>query len=118
MLFKSRIEARLLKAREVWMESMFSYRGEPGLVCPPILPLLNERHLENCRLVDSRDHIMGYMPLGQSVAEIGVLAGDISTLILDKCASAELHLVALDLESRGIRRRFSREIASSQVMFL
>jgi hypothetical protein len=116
MIFKSRLEARLLKARDAWMEVMSGYRDERGLVCPPIPPMLNERHLENCRLVESRDRIMEYMPAGRRIAEVGVLAGDFSVVLLEKCAPAELHLVDLDLESRGIRRRFSSEIASGQVM--
>ena len=115
-IFKSRIETRLLKARDAWMAVMSDFRDDRGLVCPPIPPMLQDRHLENCRIVANRDRIIQLMPREGRIAEIGVLAGDFSRVLLDECYPKELHLVDLDLESHGIIGRFSGEVASGQVI--
>ncbi len=49
--------------------------------------------LVNCRLFNHRDDIIPYLPNNQIIAEVGVLAGDFSQLLLSK--AKKLHLIDL-----------------------
>lgn len=110
------MQRKLLKARDAWMQVMSDYRDERGLVLPPIPPMLEDRHLENCRIVASRDKIIQRMPPGGHVAEVGVLAGDFSQVLLDECSPTKLHLIDLDLHSHKIRERFASQVRSGTVV--
>jgi hypothetical protein len=116
MFFKSKIETKLLKARDAWMAVMSDDRDERGLVCLPIPPMLEDRHLSDCQLVSSRDAIIRRMPHGGLVAEVGVLAGDFSQVLLENCSPKELHLLDRDLHSHRIDQRFADDVSSGRVV--
>ena len=111
-----KMQRKLLKARDAWMQVMSDYRDERGLVCLPIPPMLEDRHLENCQIVASRDRIIQRMPHGGHIAEVGVLAGDFSQVLLYECSPTELHLIDLDLRSHKIEKRFAEQVRSGAVI--
>lgn len=113
---RSPLEQRLLKARDAWMEVMSEFRDARGLVLPPTPPMLEDMHLTKCRIVANRASIIRCMPPGGRIAELGVLAGDFSRVLLEECAPARLHLVDLDLESHGIRERFADDVEAGKVI--
>lgn len=110
------MQKTLLKARDAWMKEMSGYQDERGLVCLPIPPMLEDRHLASCELVASRENLLRKMPRGGRIVEIGVLAGDFSERLLESCAPAELHLVDLDLRSHHIDTRFAAQVDAGQVV--
>jgi predicted O-methyltransferase YrrM len=110
------MQKRLLKARDAWMQVMSKYRNERGLVCPPAPPMLEDLHLEKCQLISSRDKMIRRMPQGGRVAEVGVLAGDFSRILLDGCSPSELHLIDINLEAHQIRERFADEVHTGKVI--
>ena len=114
--FKPKVERRLLKARDAWMRVMSDYRDERGLVCPPAPPMIEDRHLENCQVVASRDKIIQKLPHGGPIAEVGVLAGDFSQILINECSPTELHLIDLDLCSHKIHQRFADQIKAGKVL--
>jgi len=116
MLRNWQMQRKLLKARDAWMQVMSDYRDERGLVCPPIPPMLEDRHLKNCQIVASRDRIIQRMPHGGHVAEVGVLAGDFSQVLLDGCSPSELHLIDMDLHSYNIHKRFADQVRYGRVV--
>jgi hypothetical protein len=110
------IEQKLLEARDAWMCVMSEYQDRRGLVCPPTPPMLEDRHLANCQLVASRTSIIRRVPKLGRVAELGVLAGDFSQVLLAECAPRELHLIDLDLHSCAIQQRFAAEVRKGMIM--
>jgi methyltransferase family protein len=77
---------------------------------------LQERHLRNCRVLESRDKMLHYMPQGAICAELGIFRGDFSANILRITKPATLHLV--DVAERAIeiaRERFASELSAGQV---
>lgn len=62
---------------------------------PPNAPNIPQDLLNNCRVLTSRDYMLELLPHNAIVCEIGVLHGDFSARILDKCAPAAFHLVDL-----------------------
>lgn len=109
-LFRSSMQTSLLKARDAWMEAMSRYRDDRGLVCPPVPVMLDDWHLAGCELVASRESLIRKMPRGERIAELGVLAGDFSQVLLATCAPAELHLIDLDLRSHRVAERFANQV--------
>jgi hypothetical protein len=77
--------------------------------------MLEDQHLQDCQVLASREKIIQKMPRGGQIAEIGVLAGDFSQVLLDTCGPAELHLIDLDLRSYQISQRFADEVESGTV---
>jgi hypothetical protein len=114
-MLKSEFEKKLFKARDAWMKVMSDYRNERGLVCPPIPPMLEDRHLKNCRIVASRKKIIQNMPQGGTIAEVGVLNGDFSQILIEECCPTRLHLIDLDLRTHKIHQRFAEQIKSGKV---
>jgi hypothetical protein len=112
---KSKLEKRLYKAREAWMQVMSNYQDERGLVLLPFPPMLEDRHLANCRVVASRKKIIQGMPKGGRIAEVGVLTGDFSQILLKECSPNKLHLIDKDLHTHKIHQRFSSQIKSGKV---
>jgi hypothetical protein len=110
------MQKKLLKARDAWMKVMSRYQDERGLVCPPVPPMLEDRHLARCQLVANRESLVGRLPRGGRIAEVGVLAGDFSQILLEECVPAELHLVDMHLHSHQIATRFAEQVDSGQVV--
>src|SRR5262245_34391706 len=77
---------------------------------------LPERHLRNCRLLESRERMLELLPRGAICAEVGIDKCDFSAKILAATTPAMLHLA--DISERSIARageRFAREIAAGRV---
>jgi hypothetical protein len=104
------MDRQLEKARVAWFEPMADFRNAFGLVQLPIDPVLEERHLENCRVLPHREALLRQMPTGGKVAEIGVQTGRFSKAILDICRPAQLHLVDLALQRFDVPRIFKSQI--------
>lgn len=104
------IDQALQKARAAWLEIMRDYKDPFGCIKLPITPMLTERHLENCRLLPSRESILHRMRVGGIAAEVGVQTGQFSKSILDICQPSELHLIDIDLHSFAIHEKFKTEI--------
>lgn len=100
----------LQKARAVWLEQMDEYKDPLGCIKLPLMPMLTERHLENCRLLPNREAILHSIRIGGIAAEVGVQTGKFSRAILDICRPSKLHLIDLDLHSFNIREKFKTEI--------
>ena len=102
------------------MRPMHALLRLAGLRCrrtsQPIVrpPSLEPIHLSSARVLADRDHLLGLVPIGSRVAEVGVGFGDFSRKILDVVKPCEF--VAVDLFERhasheaSYRRRFNREI--------
>ena len=56
---------------------------------------LSEKHLENCRVLPSRDEILNFLPKNGKVAEVGVLYGDFTKKIIAQTKPSEC--IAIDL---------------------
>ena len=77
---------------------------------------LKAKHIQNCKLVENQVKMLEHMPKGGVCAELGVLEGDFSALILEFTAPEKLHLV--DIRSQSIdvaAERFSNEISQGTV---
>lgn len=98
------------------MQVMSDYRDEHGMVCPPIPPMLEDRYLKNCQIVANRDKLVQQMPHGGHIAEVGVLAGNFSQVLLDQCSPTKLHLIDLDLHSHQIQKRFADKVQSGTIV--
>ncbi|HEV7232100.1 MAG TPA: class I SAM-dependent methyltransferase [Bacteroidia bacterium] len=95
---------------------------------------LQNKHLKNCRILADRNEILLYMPPNAHVAEIGVLGGDFSALILEQTKPASLFLIdtfcspdwagqahqRFDSASHlsFIQKRFQSEIQNKQIILL
>jgi SAM-dependent methyltransferase len=60
-------------------------------------PLIPADLLSDCRMSASRAELIGLLPCGGRIAEVGTDRGHFARLILDTCDPAELHLIDLDL---------------------
>jgi hypothetical protein len=116
MLRTWKIQTKLLKARDAWMQVISGYRDRRGMVCLPIPPILEDRYFENCQIFANRARMIQRLPHGGHIAEVGVLAGDFSQVLLDECSPAELHLIDLDLHSHPIQERFADQVQSRRVV--
>jgi predicted O-methyltransferase YrrM len=82
---------------------------------------LDEVHTQNCRVLPTRMHLLGRLPRGGVVAEIGVAFGHFTTQILERNKPKKLHLVDAWASKRyqqglaQIRERFSQEIAGGAI---
>lgn len=108
-------EQQLHKAQDAWLEKMEKFQGSSGLVHFPLLPMVTDRHLENCRVLPNREAILHKMKVGGIAAEIGVLEGQFSKSILDFCRPKKLHLIDINLRRIHSNEKFKVEIDSGIV---
>jgi len=86
----------------------------PGIV-------LEEIHTRNCTVLPTRMHLLGALPKGGVVAEVGVAFGDFTKQILLRNKPAKLHLVdawKADGYQDGLElilERYAKEIATGAV---
>jgi hypothetical protein len=104
--------ARLIRGEPLqWERSQ-----ESRLAMWPPAKTLSERHLKNCRVVESRYRLLEFMPKHAVCAEVGILYGDFSDRILRLTEPKKLHLI--DIESSAIdsaQQRFRSEISAQRV---
>lgn len=77
------------------------------ILWPSALPL-TERYLQNCLVLPDRNSLLRHMPKRAACAEVGVLIGDFSELILRCTDASELHLIDIQpMAIEAARRRFN-----------
>ena len=82
---------------------------------------LDPRHLENCRLLPSREVLLQHVPKDAVCAEVGVAFGDFTDQIHSIAEPRELHLVdawSTDRYKAGleaIKSRFSKQIEAGSM---
>jgi len=82
---------------------------------PPAKPLA-DRHIRNCRLVESRDVMLEYMPKHATCAEVGIWRCDFSRKIMATTQPSRLHLVDIDpAATEHADRAFAADIAAGNV---
>ncbi len=83
--------------------------------------VLEEIHTRNCKVLPTRMHLLGALPKGGMVAELGVAFGEFTKQILMRNKPAKLHLVdAWEAERyqiglEQILERYAKEIAAGTV---
>jgi predicted O-methyltransferase YrrM len=82
---------------------------------PPARPL-EAKHLAHCKMIESREKMLEFMPKNAVCAEIGIALCDFSKLILDITRPGELHLIDIDSEAiKAAKRRFGPELGAGRV---
>jgi len=109
------LEDDLEKARQAWLDQMSVHANYLGVIDIPGYPILDAKHLSNCRMFPLREHILECMPKHGKAAELGVQEGEFSREILKICRPAELHLVDINLTTFKVAERFAPEIARGVV---
>ena len=80
-----------LNATEGWDNEKWSnFNDNPFLIASPIL---QDCHVKNCRLVESRAKMLEYLPKNSVVAEVGTQYGRFSEKILSITKPHKLHLI-------------------------
>ena len=96
------------------IEELIAATGE---TYPPWAPHLSDTQLVNCRVLQSRYHILDYMPKGAVCAEIGTQAGNFALEILSRTSPLEFHIVDLHLELFEHRQKVADMTDVGQVVF-
>lgn len=80
---------------------------------------LEDKYLENCKLVSSREKLLEYCEQGKVWAEVGVAQGYFSDKILKVCKPSKLYMIEFEAEYvRNLEKRFNREIKEGKVQIL
>lgn len=81
----------------------------------PVTPRLQEKHIQNCRLITDRVAMLEHLPKGGVCAEVGIFKCDFSEQILSVLQPEKLHLIDIDPASIEIAgRRFQKEIGEGR----
>jgi Predicted O-methyltransferase len=75
-------------------------------------PILQNRHVKNCRLVESRAKMLEYLPKDSVVAEVGTQYGRFAEKILSIAKPKKLHLIDDNLDL------FKAEVSQKQKTLL
>lgn len=82
---------------------------------PLVLPL-EERHIQNCRLVENRIKMLDLMPKQAVCAELGILQCDFSEEIMKHTYPTRLHLIDFDDTAIKIaEKRFAQQVSEGTV---
>jgi len=109
--------ARRRLARLVRGEPLPWERSEEArLAMWPAAKPLSERHLEHCRVVESRYKLLEFLPKHAVCAEVGILYGDFSDWILRVTKPKKLHLIDIAQTVIDVaKERFRSEITAQCV---
>ena len=83
--------------------------------------VLEEKHTQNCRVLPTREHLLGLLPKNGIAAEIGVAFGDFTREIVARTVPAKLHLVDVWSSARyqeglnKIKEEFAAAIARDEI---
>jgi predicted O-methyltransferase YrrM len=108
---------RVNLARRIWLWLMTGSMERYQVYLPPYPMMLEQNQLESCRVVCHRKELLAQLSLraNPNVAEIGVLRGDFSQVLMEQLRPANLHLFDLDFKGHRIAERFASEIAAGRV---
>jgi len=108
---------RVKLARRIWMWLMTGSMHRYQVYLPSYPMMLEQNQLETCRVVCHRKELLAQLSLraNPNVAEIGVLRGDFSLVLMEQLRPAKLHLFDLDFKTHRIAERFASEIAAGRV---
>lgn len=91
MLDLIRYKQNFLNATEGWDNEKWSnLNHNPFVICSPNL---QDCHVKNCRLVETRAKMLEYLPKNSVVAEVGTQYGHFSEEILSIAKPEKLHLI-------------------------
>ena len=80
-----------LEATNGWDNEKWSdFNENPLVICSPIL---QNSHVKNCRLLESREKMLEYLPKNSVVAEVGTQYGKFAEKILAIAKPKKLHLI-------------------------
>ena len=80
---------------------------------------LRERHLKNCKVLESREKMLELIPKNGVFAEVGVAQGYYSRLILDICKPKKLYMIEYSPEYvTQLKNKFAKEITAGTVKIL
>lgn len=80
---------------------------------------LEDKYLEHCKLVSSREKLLELCEPRKVWAEVGVAQGYFSDKILKTCNPAKLYMIEYEAEYvRNLEKRFSTEIEEGKVVIL
>ena len=108
-------DKQLKRGQTAWLKEMAAFTNSFGCVLFPLMPMLAQRHLENCRVLPDRESVLRQMKVGGICAEVGVQTGEFSKSILGICRPSKLHLIDLDLQGFSIRELFLSEVDAGAV---
>ena len=98
-------------------------RQESRALHPKQQYLLSEKHLKNCKFVESRNAMLYYLPPNAITAEIGVYKGQFANEILCATNPDELYLIdSWENEFKGLHKevtkKFSKEIGIGKIKII
>jgi hypothetical protein len=83
---------------------------------------LKKINIQNCKVLLDREELLGHLPKGSIVAEIGVNKGEFSQQIIDVCEPEKLHLIDAWHSERYheglallVEKKFTQQISSDLV---
>lgn len=74
---------------------------------------LEDRHLENCKVVSNRINLLDYLPKESVCAELGVLRGEYTKEIISRTNPTELVLVDIDSDVENVIKGDSVEVINT-----
>lgn len=82
----------------------------------PSAARLQDKHIQNCKLVPHRTELLNRLPKQAICAELGILKGEFSQKILESTSPTRLHLIDThNAHLEAARQRFSAEVERGQV---
>lgn len=88
----------------------------------PRPPSLDERHVQNCQVLPSREVLVDKLPKNGIVAEAGVAEGEFSSTILERSNPSQLYLIDAWAAERysaavqQVRARFERQLHDGRIV--